>query len=161
MIRRVSHNFWSIAGSVKSEPSVYMSANGTGGRLSITLTVMGRRWNKEARVFEDVLQDLPVSYYSDKPDEDAHNLTTGTYVIIDGHFEPRSYESNSGQRTVLEPRADNIDIIQPPKTYTPPTAPRYQQQTYPQSYGKPQQQVQPAPATQETPETFDSDEIPF
>lgn len=117
-MKKTSHNSWSLAGSVSEEPKTYRFDNG-GGMVNVTLQVVLRRYDRTKRVWENALAYLPVSYFCEDPDLEAKSLRIGSYVIADGHFEPWTYETRNGKRTVLDPKADNIDIVQIPSSVQP------------------------------------------
>ena len=100
-------------GRVACQPEVRNAKQAEGGYVSLTLNVQEETWDAQSRSWVPSVTQVPLSFYSKAPDKDAGRIRQGYVVIIDGHLKGRTYSSQGEQKTTVDLRVDNIDIVEP------------------------------------------------
>ena len=163
MVKQKGHNMFSVMGRVACQPEVRNAKQAEGGYVSLTLNVQEETWDAQSRSWVPAVTQVPLSYYSKTPDEDAGRIHQGYVVIIDGHLKGRTYSSQGEQKTTVDLRIDNIDVVEPHLSSGASITP----ETGGQAAGNPAQakadRVAPTPynGQVQTVEQFDDDQIPF
>lgn len=113
MVKKNGHNTFSVMGRIKETADVRRSRQADGGYVGFTLNVQEETWDAQTRSWVPSVTQVPLSFYSKAPEDDAMLLVPGYTVIVDGHLRGRSYSSQGETRNTADLRIDNIDVVEP------------------------------------------------
>lgn len=128
MVKKNGHNAFSVMGRIKETADVRRSRQADGGYVGFTLNVQEETWDAQSRSWVPSVTQVPLSFYSKAPEDDAMLLVPGYTVIVDGHLRGRSYSSQGEQKNTVDLRIDNIDVIEPHLTKGSSITPGVQEQ---------------------------------